>query len=57
MTPQCPVLSSRQYAVGTLLFGLFVLYGSLVPLKMNHLSLDDAIDRFSRVMSRHWLHR
>jgi glycopeptide antibiotics resistance protein len=52
VTPERPVLSSRHYAIGTLLFGLFVLYGSLVPLKMHHLSMDDALDRFSQVMSR-----
>jgi glycopeptide antibiotics resistance protein len=52
VTPLRPVLSSRHYAIGTFLFLLFVLYGSLVPLEAHHLSLNDAIDRFSLVMSR-----
>jgi glycopeptide antibiotics resistance protein len=39
----------RTYAVATLIYALFVIYGSLVPLEFQPLALDEALDRFSEI--------
>jgi glycopeptide antibiotics resistance protein len=39
----------RTYAVATLMYALFVIYGSLVPLKFQPLALDQAFEQFSKI--------
>ena len=39
----------RTYAVATLMYALFVIYGSLVPLEFQPVPLDEAVDRLSEI--------
>jgi len=47
-----PVLSPRHYALLTIAFGLFVIYGSLVPLRVQAVEIDEARTRFAAAMLR-----
>ena len=47
-----PVLSARHFAVLTLAFTIFVVYGSFVPLTMRALSWDSATERYEKAMSK-----
>ena len=49
-TPSAPSAPTRStYALAAFLFGMFAIYGSLVPLEFQAVSVDEALDRFSRV--------
>jgi glycopeptide antibiotics resistance protein len=39
----------RSYVLAALIYGLFVIYGSLVPLDFQPATLDEAFERFSRI--------
>ncbi|HEX6163432.1 MAG TPA: VanZ family protein [Vicinamibacterales bacterium] len=43
------VPTRRTYALAALMFAVFAVYGSLVPLEFQAVDLDEAIERFSRV--------
>jgi len=43
------LLGRRTYAIGTLIYVLFVMYGSFVPLEFQPMTLDRAFERFSEI--------
>jgi glycopeptide antibiotics resistance protein len=52
VTPPSPILSRRHYALLTLAFGIFVVYGSLVPLEFRAKPFDEAVAQYAKVMSK-----